>query len=42
MKTLKLIYAWINWKIAWFISPQKPKVEIDSFLEYNEIKTQSK
>lgn len=41
MKTLKLIYAYINWKIAWFISPHNG-MEYKCWLEYNEIKTQSK
>ncbi len=41
MKTLKLIYAWINWKIAWFTHPHCD-MEKNCWIEYNEIKTQSK
>jgi hypothetical protein len=42
MKAIKLFYHWFNYKTAWFFSPQKPEVEKDCWIEYNNFKTQSK
>lgn len=27
MKTLKIIYHWLNWKLSWFTHPHEPSLE---------------